>query len=99
MSQAHQLLGDQIAGQRGAEKTTGLVNRPGLEHRQSEIAQKGLTPINHAGGNGSQLQGQLTQRLQVDFLSQIDTQGDDLVSALVHQPVQGQTRFQIAVKG
>ena len=54
--------------------------------------------IDHLGCRRAEIQGQFPQRFKVNFLAEVDRQRDDLVAALVDEPVKRKPRFEIAVE-
>ena len=96
--QVDQLAGNDIARQGRAEEAGTLVHRIRLEDGQREIPKELGTAIDDGRGRGAEFQGQLAQRFKVDFLPEVERQRDDLVAALMAQPVQCQARFEIAVE-
>ncbi len=94
-----QFPGHQVAREGRAKETAGLVDRSRLQDGQSKVTQELFLAVEDVCPGCAQFQSQFSERLQVNALAEVERQGDDLVAALVGQPVQSQARFQIAVEG
>ena len=86
--QAHQLLRDDITSQRGAEKAIRLIDGVGLKDGKGKVAQKHLAAIEHLGRGGAEIEGQFADRFKIRLLAEVDRKRDDVVAALMDEPVE-----------
>src|SRR5262249_13301362 len=98
VGRADQLLCDQVSSQGRAEEAARLVDGVCLQDREGEVAEEGLAAVDHLRCRRAQLQRQLAERFEVDFLPEVDRQRQSLVAATVDQPVEGQARLEVAVE-
>ena len=95
---ADQFAPNQVTGQGGTQEATRLVNRVGLQQGESEIAQELFPAVDDLSRGGTQFERHFAERLQINFLTEIDGERQHLIAALMHQPVEGQARFEITVE-
>jgi len=76
-----------IPGWGRTEKAIGLIYGIGLQNGKGEIAKEHLASIEHLGGSGAKIESQLADGLEVRILTEIHGQRDDLIPALMDEPV------------
>ena len=83
-------LGDERAGDGGAEEVEALVLGVGAEHREDEVAHEGLAQVldEDVLGRDAEELGLLARGLQLLALAEVGGEGDDLAAVLGRQPLQ-----------
>ena len=81
-------LGDQRAGDAGAEQVLPLVQRIGAEHREDEVADERLAQIVDEDFLDAEHLGLAARRLELLALAEIGGEGDDLAAVGGLQPAQ-----------
>ena len=81
-------LGDEGAGDAGAEEVLSLVDRAGLHHGKNEITGELLVQIVHEALGGSGFESLLLEAVEFLGLADIGAEGDDLGSVGFFEPVQ-----------
>ena len=91
-------LGDQRAGDRGAQQILALIDGVGAEHREDEVAHELLAQVvdEDVLGLDAQLQRLLLGGRQLLALAQVGGEGHDLGAVLLLQPLQDDRRVQPA---
>ena len=89
-------LGDQRAGDRGAEQILALIERIGAEHREDEVAHEGLAQVVHEDLLDAEHLGLAAGGLQFLALAEIGGEGHDLAAIGRLQPAQDHAGIQPA---
>ncbi len=83
-------LGDERAGDGGAEEIEALIHRVGAEHREDVVLHEGLAQVVHEDvlGLDAEQQRLVARRAQFLALAEIGGEGDDLAAIGRLQPLQ-----------
>ncbi len=84
----NQVLGDQRAGDRGAEQVDTFVDRIGAEHREDEILDELLADVLDVDFLDAEHFGLLAGRLELFALAEVGGEGDDFRAEFGLQPLQ-----------
>ena len=83
-----EMLGDQRAGDRGAEQIDAFIDGIGAEHREDEIAHEFLAHVLDEDFLDAEHLGLLARRLQLLALAEIGGEGHHLAAISGLQPLQ-----------